>query len=68
MPPQRGSSSHVVLRGSKSFHRAGAVVLGRSDRTERREITVKVSRQGNAKRNVDFSAKIINSFGDNAKA
>ena len=45
MKPLKGSSSHVVLRGSKRFHRAGAVVLGRSDRTERCEITVKVSRQ-----------------------
>ena len=39
------SSSHVLLRGTKRYHRAGAVVLGRSDRMERCEITVKVRRQ-----------------------
>ena len=39
------NSSHVVLEGSRRFHRAGAEVQGRSDAHEWCEVTVKVRRK-----------------------
>jgi kumamolisin len=39
------SATHIELAGSKRMHRAGADVLGRSDRHEWCEITVKVRRK-----------------------
>jgi hypothetical protein len=41
MPNKSMSLEHVVLRGSRRNHRPGAQVLGRSNRHEWCEITVK---------------------------
>jgi kumamolisin len=38
-------ATHVLLRGSERFHRAGSVVLGNSDPRELCEVTVKVRRK-----------------------
>jgi len=45
MAGSKGSGAHVPLKGSRRYHRAGAQVLGRSDRLEWCEVTVKVRRK-----------------------
>ena len=45
MPRNSGSLKHVLLNGSRRHHRAGAQVLGRANRHEFCEITVKLRRK-----------------------
>lgn len=45
MPNNSTSLNHVVLRGSRRHHRSGAQILGRSNRHEWCEITVKLRRK-----------------------
>ncbi len=46
MPKNSSSLEHVLLNGSRRHHRLGAQVLGRADRHEFCEITVKLRRKG----------------------
>jgi hypothetical protein len=38
-------NTHVLLKGSRRYHRAGAEILGRADPHEWCEVTVKVRRK-----------------------
>ena len=45
MANSHSGATHVLLKGSERFHRAGSVVIGNSDRKELCEVTVKVRRK-----------------------
>ncbi len=45
MAKSHSGATHVLLKGSERFHRAGSVVIGNSDPKELCEVTVKVRRK-----------------------